>query len=82
LAPSLKYWFPDYHRTMPFVTVKMAEGHTSIEKERLAKAITRDFTRILKVPEEAVTIVYEETPKGNAYRGGKLHSPQGRTAKS
>lgn len=45
---------------MPHVIVKMWPGRSEEQKNRLAEAITRDLTDILKCPEESVSVAVEE----------------------
>jgi 4-oxalocrotonate tautomerase len=55
---------------MPIITIRMYNGRTQTEKDRLAEAITEDAIKILKVQKKDVIVVFEESPHGNWYSSG------------
>ncbi|MGC2426574.1 MAG: tautomerase family protein [Nitrososphaeraceae archaeon] len=55
---------------MPIITIRMYNGRTQTEKDRLAEAITEDVIKILKVQKKDVIVVFEESPHGNWYSSG------------
>ena len=55
---------------MPIITIRMYNGRTETEKDRLAEAITEDVIKILKVQKKDVIEVFEESPHGNWYSSG------------
>lgn len=57
---------------MPFVSVKMYKGRTKEQKDKLVKEMTKDMVEILKIPKEAITIVYEEYDKENWSIAGEI----------
>ena len=57
---------------MPFVHVRMIEGRTKEQKDRLVKAITRDVAEICETKPEGVWVVIEDVPKINWGVAGTL----------
>jgi 4-oxalocrotonate tautomerase len=55
---------------MPIITIRMYNGRTQTEKDRLAEAITEDVIKILKIQKKDVIVVFEESPHGNWYSSG------------
>jgi 4-oxalocrotonate tautomerase len=55
---------------MPIITIRMYNGRTQTEKDRLAEAITEDVIKMLKVQKKDVIVVFEESPHGNWYSSG------------
>jgi 4-oxalocrotonate tautomerase len=55
---------------MPIITIRMYNGRTQTEKDRLAEAITEDVIKILKVQKKDVIVVFEESPHGNWFSSG------------
>jgi 4-oxalocrotonate tautomerase len=55
---------------MPIITIRMYNGRTQTEKDRLAEAITEDVIKILKVQKKDVIVVFEESAHGNWYSSG------------
>lgn len=55
---------------MPIVRVEMWSGRSEECKVNLAKAITDVVVEQLGCPTQAVTVVVEETPRGNWMIGG------------
>ena len=59
---------------MPVVTVKMAKGRTSDQKQQFVEAVTKEAVRTLNVKEEWVTIIFDEYERENWASNGQLHS--------
>lgn len=59
---------------MPIITVKMAKGRTTEQKQQFVKSITQAAVQILDVKEEWVTVVLDEYERENWATGGTLHS--------
>jgi len=56
---------------MPFVEVKLWEGRSAEEKNKLIVAITKAFEDVLDTKPEHLTIVITDVPKENWGSGGK-----------
>lgn len=50
---------------MPFVTVKILEGHCVERKRRMVTEITESLARIAQIPEDYVQVVIEDVPREN-----------------
>ncbi|MCX7708291.1 MAG: tautomerase family protein [Clostridia bacterium] len=50
---------------MPIVRIELWRGRTLDQKKELAKAITEDMVRILKVRMESIQVIFEEVEKDN-----------------
>ncbi len=59
---------------MPVITVKLAKGRTSEQKQQFVEIVTNEAVRILNVKEEWVTVVFDEYDRDNWATGGQLHS--------
>ena len=59
---------------MPVVKVEIWEGRSPEFKRNLVKEITRVIVDNLKCPEQAVTVIINDTPKHNWGIGGELAS--------
>ena len=47
---------------MPFVNIRLYEGHGKERKDELAKRVTEAVHEVCKVPREAVWVVFEDVP--------------------
>jgi 4-oxalocrotonate tautomerase len=59
---------------MPYIQVRLVEGRTNEQRERLAKAITDATAEILKVNKEDIWIEFSDMPKTHFATGGILRS--------
>lgn len=59
---------------MPVITVKLAKGRTTKQKQQFVEAITKEAVQTLKVKEEWVTVIFDEYERENWASNGKLHS--------
>ena len=59
---------------MPILRVSMWAGRSKEQKAELARALTDTMVKVAKVPEEAVTVMFEELPKENWASRGVLHT--------
>ncbi|OLE42149.1 MAG: hypothetical protein AUG14_13245 [Candidatus Rokubacteria bacterium 13_1_20CM_2_68_19] len=60
---------------MPFVNVRLYEGHGKERKDELAKRITQAVTDVCKVPPQAVWVVFEEVPPTDWFAAGAPGQP-------
>ena len=59
---------------MPVVQISLWSGRSQEQKNELAKTITEDFVRIMKVKAESVQVIFQEVDKSNWSIGGNIHS--------
>jgi 4-oxalocrotonate tautomerase len=59
---------------MPFITVKIAKGHSIEKKRELVKALTDTLVATLGSKPEWITIHIDEFERENWAVGGQLHS--------
>ncbi len=59
---------------MPIIHIDMYAGRSHEQKAELVKAFTEDMVRILKVPPDAVTVVFTDVDKANWAKAGVLVS--------
>ena len=50
---------------MPFVSVKILEGHSIERKRKMVKEITECVARIAEIPESYVQVIFQEFSKEN-----------------
>jgi 4-oxalocrotonate tautomerase len=56
---------------MPFVNIKIYEGHAQQRKDEIASRVTDAICDVTKVPREAVWVVIEDIDPPDWYVGGK-----------
>jgi 4-oxalocrotonate tautomerase len=59
---------------MPLLRVEMWPGRSQESKEKLIRALTDVMVQQVGCPEQAVTIIYQETPKESWAIGGRFCS--------
>jgi len=59
---------------MPLVTIQLLEGRSVEQKKQLVEAITKALVDIAKTEPEAVTIIFDDYPRHNWARAGRLMS--------
>jgi 4-oxalocrotonate tautomerase len=57
---------------MPIVTIEMIEGRSVDQKREMAKKITETIVEVIKIPEDAVEIIFHEIKKENYSKAGLL----------
>ena len=60
---------------MPFVNIRLYEGHGQDRKDELARRVTDAVTDVCKVPRAAVWVVFEEVPPADWFAAGKPGQP-------
>lgn len=58
---------------MPFINIKIAEGRSLKQKQKLVNAITKQASEILDVKPEWITIIIDEYSGENWATEGKFH---------
>ena len=56
---------------MPFVNIKIYEGHAKERKDAIAARVTDAICEVTKLPHEAVWVIIEEIDPPDWYVGGK-----------
>lgn len=59
---------------MPVITVKMAKGRSTEQKQQFVESITKEAVKTLKVKEDWVTVIFDEYDRENWASNGQLHS--------
>ena len=59
---------------MPLLHVELVEGRTNEQKKQLGEAITKATVDIVKVPAEAVKVIFVDMKKDEFMEGGILRS--------
>ncbi|EUB29009.1 4-oxalocrotonate tautomerase [Veillonella sp. ICM51a] len=59
---------------MPLIHVELVEGRTKEQKKQLGEAITKATVEIVKVPVEAVKVIFVDMKKDEFMEGGILRS--------
>lgn len=60
---------------MPFVNIRLYEGHGKERKDEIARRVTAALSEVCKLPPEAVWVVFEDVPPPEWYVGGKPGTP-------
>lgn len=63
---------------MPIVEVKMMEGRTDEQKEKLIDELTQAAVRAINAPQESIRVIIHEIPKTQFGIGGKTAKSLGR----
>ena len=59
---------------MPLIHVELVEGRTKEQKKQLGEAITKATVDIVKVPAEAVKVIFVDMKRDEFMGGGILRS--------
>ncbi len=63
---------------MPFVNIRILEGHSQERKDEMARRITETITDVTKLPKEAVWVVFEDVKSTDWFVGDKsVHKIKG-----
>jgi 4-oxalocrotonate tautomerase family enzyme len=60
---------------MPVVQVHLLEGYSAADKQRLGTVLTDAIQFVVPAPPEAVTVMINEMPAVDYYRGGEQRTP-------
>ena len=55
---------------MPFVTVRILEGHSQERKDQMSRRITAAISEVAMLPKEAIWVVFEDVTAEDWYVGG------------
>jgi 4-oxalocrotonate tautomerase len=59
-----------WEERMPFVNIRIYEGHGKDRKDEIARRVTDAITDVCKLPREAVWVVFEEVSPPDWYVAG------------
>ncbi|HRD75813.1 MAG TPA: 4-oxalocrotonate tautomerase family protein [Hyphomicrobiaceae bacterium] len=63
---------------MPFVNIRILEGHSQERKDEMARRITETITEVAKLPKEAVWVVFEDVKATDWFVGDRsVHKIKG-----
>ena len=55
---------------MPFVNIRILEGHTQQRKDEIARRVTEAISEVAALPEAAVWVVFEDVARTDWYAAG------------
>ncbi len=55
---------------MPFVTIKILQGHPQSRKDEMSRRVTDAISELAQLPKEAVWVVFEDVDAEDWYVGG------------
>jgi 4-oxalocrotonate tautomerase len=68
---------------MPFVNMRILEGHPQERKDEIARRVTETISELAKLPKEAVWVVFEDVSGDDWYVGqSRVSELQRKAAKS
>ncbi len=57
---------------MPIVTIKLFSGRSRETKKKIAEEITKILEKELRIPKEAVIVIFEDIERSDFAQGGVL----------
>jgi 4-oxalocrotonate tautomerase len=54
---------------MPFVNIRILEGHSQARKDEMAARITAAISEVAQVPKDVIWVVFEDVSRDNFYVG-------------
>ncbi|BBK36973.1 4-oxalocrotonate tautomerase [Allostella sp. ATCC 35155] len=54
---------------MPFVNIRIVEGHSPARKDEMARRIAATISEVAEVPQEAIWVVFEDVKADEWYVG-------------
>lgn len=60
---------------MPFVNIRIYEGHPKERKDEIARRVTEVISDVCRLPREAVWVVFEDVAPPDWYVAGKPGQP-------
>ena len=55
---------------MPFVNIRILEGHSQQRKDEIARRVTEAISEVAKLPKEGVWVVFEDVAPADWYLAG------------
>lgn len=66
---------------MPFVTVRILEGHSQQRKDEMSQRITAAISEVAELPKDYIWVVFEDVSAEDWYVGGTTVSDLKKAAK-
>lgn len=66
---------------MPFVTVRILQGHSQQRKDEMSVRITAAISEVAQLPKDAIWVVFEDVTAEDWYVGGTTVGELKRTGK-
>ena len=66
---------------MPFVTVRILQGHSQQRKDEMSSRITAAISEVAQLPKDAIWVVFEDVTAEDWYVGGTTVGELKRTGK-
>jgi len=66
---------------MPFVTVRILEGHSQQRKDEMSRRITAAISEVAELPKDVIWVVFEDVSAADWYVGGTTVQELKRAAK-
>ena len=54
---------------MPFVNIRMLEGHSQERKDEIAKRVTEAISEVAQLPRDVIWVVFEDVTSDDWYVG-------------
>ncbi len=54
---------------MPFVNIRILEGHSQERKDEIARRVTETISEVAKVPKDVIWVVFEDVTADDWYVG-------------
>ena len=55
---------------MPFVNIRILEGHSTQRKDEIARRVTEAISEVTELPKSAVWVVFEDVARADWYVAG------------
>jgi 4-oxalocrotonate tautomerase len=56
---------------MPFVNIRILEGHSQARKDEITRRVTAAISEVAELPKEAIWVVFEDVKATDWYVGGQ-----------
>ena len=56
---------------MPFVTIRILEGHSQARKDEISRRVTSAISEVTELPPDAVWVVFEDFTDEDWFVGGR-----------
>jgi 4-oxalocrotonate tautomerase len=54
---------------MPFVNIRINEGHSQQRKDEIARRVTEAISEVAEVPQEVIWVIFEDVSRDDWYVG-------------
>ena len=67
---------------MPFVNIRILEGHSQARKDEIARRVTETISEVAELPKEVIWVVFEDVTANDWYVGSSRVSELQKAAQS